>query len=117
MIIRLRESQLFTTDPAKRFADRYDVPESVWKEMWGRHVLLGYTTAEMAGLYQVLTGKKINKRAVKRWLTRTHIYTLTIPVLKQGTEAVTLEFFGKYQRDVLNEVIKFSGMTKNKKLV
>lgn len=114
MLIKL-DSQLFTTHPARRFANKYAVPETMWMELWKRYKMLEYTPAEMAEYFQIKTGKSIKKRQVKRWVFLTEIFAITKPARDMGAQVVNTEIFGIYEGKVIDEIMKHikSGGTKN----
>lgn len=112
MIIKLQASKLFTQDPAERFAKEFNVKESVWNELWKRHMVLEYTPQELCEYLLIKTGKKTNPRTMSRWVMRSEVYFKANPVVKMGAETVMSEFFGELEGFVIGEVVRqmrFSG--------
>lgn len=112
MIILIQNSQLFTRNPADRFAEEYSTTPDVWDELWKRHKLLGYSSKELRDYFHLRVGRKPNKNAIRKWILRTEIYTKTRPLIGMGVRAVQSEFFGPLERHVIWEVTKnmrFSG--------
>lgn len=106
MIIHLTKSQLFTVDPADRFAGEYGVSPKVWREMWRRYKLLDYTPVDLAAFYHFTIGSKISTRAINRWITRTEIYCLSTIVTQKGVRVVKSEYFKEFEQDVMKEITK-----------
>jgi len=115
MIILLTKSILFTQDPAVRFSKRYDKPVELWKEIYRRYKIMGYTVEEAGDLYHVKTGSRINSKALRRWIWRSEIYEMSIPVVKRGCEVVKSDFFKHHEDYVVSELTKnISGAPNNR---
>lgn len=119
MIIYLPSSELFTVEPAKRFAMAYDVPEQVWLNVWIKHKIYDFEFPELLEYTEFKCGKKISKRALRRWITRTEVYSRAIDVIKVGGTTVTSSFFGSLESFVIKELLKNikSSGTKNSRSI
>lgn len=106
MIILIKKSELFTLDPDIRFARSNHVDIGLWKEMWRRHKLLGYTFREMSELFELKTKRPISRQNVKRWVLRTEIYSKSKPIIDKGCESVNSEYFGQMEWFVIKELVK-----------
>lgn len=119
MLIRIKNSRLFNTNPAKRFADEYGVPEQLWHELWKRHKLLDYTVADIAEYYHIKVGKPIRRRYIKRWLFLGEIYILSKPARDMGAEVINTELFGPFEQRVIDEITRHmkSGSTHDSRIM
>ncbi len=106
MIIKLRESQLFTTDPAQRFADTYRVSEDIYRELWKRYNLLEYSIAELCEVYYIKVGRPINKRTMSEWMFRGKVYSKVSGKIKMGAQAVNSNVFEELEQRVIKELLK-----------
>lgn len=106
MIILIRKSELFTSDPDKRFSRRYKTKQGIWKEMWRRHTILAYSLTDMSDYCELKTGIRLPNQSLKRWIHRTKVYVLTKPILDKGCESVNSSFFGDLETFVLKELTK-----------
>lgn len=106
MLLKLRKSALFNTDPAKRFAQQYDVALSLWLELWKRHKVLDYSINEMTEYFRIKSGKTIKRRQVKRWIFLTEVYMLTKPARDKKAEVISTELFGDLEQKVVLEVTR-----------
>jgi hypothetical protein len=106
MIILIRKSELFTIDPDIRFSNINHVELGLWKEMWRRFKILGYTTKELQEYYELKTKKQISSKSVKRWILRTDIYSRTKPIIDMGCESLNSNFFDELEWFVVKELIK-----------
>ncbi len=105
MILQLKESKLFTTDTALRFAKEYRVSPRIWNEVWKRH-LEGVDSEALAGYILYKTGHKIKVTVVNEWLIKTEIYCRANHVIRMGVRVVQSEFFGIYEDFILKEVLR-----------
>ena len=114
MLIKINNSQLFNTNPSIRFANQYEVPETLWNELWKRYKLLGYTPEEMTEYFEIKTKKQIRKRQVNRWIFLTEIYFVVKPARDMGAKVVNTSLFGKQEDKVIYEIVRHmkSGSTK-----
>lgn len=119
MIIKLRTSQLFITDPSIRFAKEYGVPHTLWKEMWRRYKDLEYTVADLCDYFELKTKRRPKSNSIRRWLRRSMIYWLANIAIKKGAHAVVSEYFEEYEQDVIKEITKHirRGATKNSTII
>ncbi len=119
MIILITKSELFTIDPDLRFARQYGVSKGVWKELWRRNKLLGYTNKELREYFLLKTGKQIAHKSMNRWIMRTEIYSKTKPVLDMGCESLNSNYFEKLEWFVIKELLKNlqSSVHKNSKIL
>jgi hypothetical protein len=112
MIVLIQNSQLFTRNPADRFAEEYGTTPDTWDEIWKRHKLMGYTPKELKEYFILKVGKRPNKNAIRKWILRTEIYSKTQPLIRSGVRAVRSEYFGDLEKHVIWEITKnmrFSG--------
>ena len=106
MIIKVNQSQLFTTDPALRFADTYKVSEDIYRELWRRYRLLEYSIPELCEIFYIKVGHLINSRAMSEWMFRGKIYSKVIDKISKGAQAIDSEIFEELEQRVLNELFK-----------
>ena len=106
MIIRLSESKLFTTHPSFRFADKYLVSPDIYQELWRRYRLLEYSIPELCEFYYIKVGTPIDKAYMDKWMFRGAVYMKAQEVMKKGVECVNSEFFGDYERRLIEELLK-----------
>jgi len=119
MILIIKQSKLFSVEPAKRFANEHKVPEDTWKELWRRYKFNEYSTTEMCEIFYIKTGKPISRRVMNRWIFRMNVYLKIKPMSDKGVEAVNSSFFGPLEERVVAEVMKHlkSGDAKNTRIV
>ena len=119
MLIKIKHSQLFSTDPCKRFSKEYNVPETMWIELWKRHKLLDYTISDLVDYFNIKTGRRIKRRNVERWLFLGEIYVVTKPARDKGAEVISTEIFGVLEGRVIEEITRHlkSGSTKDSRLM
>lgn len=119
MLINLTKSDLFTVDPAVRFARNYDVPQQLWTEMWRKYKLLDFTHKELREYFQMKTARRISQRNLNRWIFRSEIYSMARPMMKEGVKTVNSYFFKEYELKVQNEIIKHLkyGVTKDSRIM
>lgn len=115
MIILIKKSEIFYVDPDLRFAKFNHVNNGLWKELWRRYKILGYTKTELAEYFELKTKKTISNQNIKRWIFRTEIYSLTKPMVDKGCEAVNSNFFGDLEWFVIKELTKSIKSSVNKK--
>jgi hypothetical protein len=111
MLLKLYDSKLFTEDTAIRFGEQYHVKRKIWNEIWKR-ALAGYDDEALAGYFIYKTGKMISANSIRRWLIKTEIYCKANHIMLMGVRVVQSEYFGEYERFVLEEVLrnmKYSG--------
>lgn len=106
MIITIRKSQLFITDPAIRFAKEYAVPQEAWNEMWRRYKLLGYSPSDMRDYIFIKYARNLTSDAINRWIKRGEVYTIAKPLIKMGVIHVNSAIFKDYEEYVMNEMVK-----------
>lgn len=104
MIINLRQSTLFTSDPRDRFDEKYGV--KIWADIWKRYKNLDYTTQDICDLYLIRTGERIKPQTIRRWLWRTEVYFKAKTVLDGGASCVRSSFFGSLEDEVVRELLK-----------
>lgn len=119
MIIDITQSKLFMTEPDERFSREFNLPRGMWKELWKRYILMGYTQAELREYFFIKTKRQLSEPSVCRWIIRTRIYSITAPVVKMGAKHVNSNIFGDLEPYVLKEMTKHikSGASKNPKAV
>ncbi len=117
MIIKLKESKLFTKDPAIRFADEYRISPEIYKELWRRYKLLEYSIPELCEVFYIKVGRPMKRKNMDEWMFRGNIYMLTYDKMKIGVEIVNSSFFGEYEQRVMKELLKHmkSGETRSVK--
>jgi len=106
MIIHLRKSKLFTTDPAKRFAKEFNVSEDVWVKAWLKYKVMGLSVPEVCEYVYIKTGRKPSYNSINRWIVRTEIYSISKEAFKMGAQIVKSDFFGIYEQNVINELVR-----------
>lgn len=106
MIIYLEKSTLFTKDPDIRFSEHYHLPRGNWSVLWSRYRLLDYSYRELQDLLAIRTGLKIGKKAIKRWIWRAEIYSITLPYLNKGVKSITSNVFGENEIKLIKELAK-----------
>jgi hypothetical protein len=102
---------LFTEDTAVRFGRQYHVKKRIWNEIWKR-ALDGYDDEALAGYFIYKTGKFISAISIRRWIIKTEIYCRANHIMLMGVRVCQSEYFGDYEKYVLEEVLKnmrFSG--------
>jgi len=120
MLIRIDKSELFTKDPAERFARRFNVPNTLWTELWMRYSIKDYTVKDLQEYMYIKTQIKPRKRVFQRWIKRTEVFMKTRDALKKGATTVVSSFFGKDEEYVVNELlknVKSSGMKSSRSWV
>lgn len=119
MLIRINNSRLFDTNPAKRFAEEYDVDEKLWNEIWKRYKLLDYTVEDLSDLFHIKTGKQIKRRYIKRWIFLGEIYILAKPARDMGAQVINTELFGEFEQKVIEEITRHlrSGSTTDSRIM
>lgn len=119
-MLKLHDSELFTTDPAIRFARQYKVDKTIWNEVWKRHLAGSEDDECLAGYILYKTNKRITVRTLRRWLARTEIYCRANHVMLMGVRVVKSEFFGVYEDFIIKEVLsnmKYAGTLNSRILV
>jgi hypothetical protein len=106
MIINLTESKMFTEHPDGRFAKYYGVQEGLWTEMWRRYRILEYEIKDLQDFFYVKTAKEINERMITKWIWRTQIYMRANEAMRHGARAVSSEWFGALEHDLLVQLLK-----------
>jgi len=112
MIIKIKESELFTKEPNIRFSVQYKVEPTIWTELWKRYKLLGYSINELREYYELITKKKLHEDNdvanfyLTRWIWRTEVFSIAQPAIKKGAETVVSSYFGDYEWDVIKELTK-----------
>jgi hypothetical protein len=117
MIIHLPASDLFTVEPAKRFAKEYGVPETVWIQIWLKHKVYDFEFHELHDYALFKCGKPISKKSLNRWIKRTEVYSRAI---ESGAVTVVSSFFGDLEDFVLKELLKqmrFSGSKNSRSII
>lgn len=120
MIIYLPKSDLFTVEPAKRFAKEYTVPEEVWLNIWIKHKIYDFEFKELYEYAIFKCGKTISKKSLRRWILRTEVYSRARDVTKLGGTTVTSSYFGELEGFVLKELLKqmrFSGSKNSRSII
>jgi len=106
MIIHIKKSTLFTVDPDIRFSKEYGLPLGTLKALYRRHKMLGYSTNDLCEFYKINTGKETSKKSIKRWMWRTEVYAMTLPIINKGVETVVSSFFKDHEWKVIKEITK-----------
>lgn len=106
MIIYLPKSDLFTVEPAKRFAKEYTVPEQVWIAIWLKHKVYDFEFKELHEYAHFKCGRPISKKALRRWIMRTEVFSRARDVIKHGGTTVVSSYFGDLEGFVLKELLK-----------
>ena len=106
MIIHIRKSKIFTIEPAKRFAKEFNVDDKVWIDCWLKYKRLGLSIPELCDYVHWKTGRKPSYNSISRWIVRTEIYSISREVVKMGACTVNSKFFGIYEQNVIDELVK-----------
>lgn len=106
MIIHLPKSDLFTIEPAKRFAKEYGVPEEVWIHIWLRHKIYDFTFNELHDYTLFKCKRQVSRKSLRRWILRTEVYSRARDVTKLGGTTVVSSYFGELEDFVLKELLK-----------
>jgi hypothetical protein len=119
MLIKLHNSRLFDTSPAIRFGEQYQVPETLWTELWKRYKLLDYSIADLSDYFHLKSGKPIKRRYMKRWIFLNEIYILAKPARDMGANVINTELFGDLEDRVVEEITRHmkSGSTSNSRIM
>lgn len=104
MIINLKKSVLFTSNPSERFNKKYNT--NLWDKVWYRYKTLDYSPEELGEYFHIKTGVRVHPQSMRRWIWRMEIYNKTQPVLKRGAECVVSSFFGEHEEEVIRELSK-----------
>lgn len=119
MILNIRNSSIFTNEPAVRFAKEYGLPTGVWSEIWRRYKLLDYTNTEIKDYVFIKYGRNLTYPAVGRWIKRGEVYLITKPLIAKGVVHVNSVIFKEYEEYVMNELVRplKDGATKKSKSI
>ncbi len=120
MIIHLPSSDLFTVEPAKRFAREYGVAEDIWIKIWLKHKVYDFTKDELHEYAEFKCGRPINRRTIKRWIKRTEVYSRARDVTKLGGTTVVSSFFGDLEEFVIRELLqnmRFNGKKSSRSII
>lgn len=119
MLIKIRSSRLFTTDPARRFAEEYGVAQTLWAELWKRYKLLEYTIEDLADYFQMKAGRQIRRRSIKRWVMLSEVYAMSKTARESGAKVINTQMFGSLEQHVIYEVTRHmkSGNTHNSRIM
>lgn len=104
MILKLRESKLFTEDPALRFADAYHVTENIYRELWRRHRDLEYSISELCEFFYIRVGMPIKKKKMDEWMFMGRVYMKVERIMEKGALSVDSSFFGELEERLLNKL-------------
>lgn len=97
---------LFTKDPAIRFSVYFKCKESIWREVWKKYKILGFTEKEANAYLTIKINKEIEARRFKRWINRTEVYILAQNAVKSGAKEVNIKYFAPYDEFVRKEIFK-----------
>lgn len=106
MIIHLKGSIIFTTEPAKRFAREYNVPEEAWLSIWIRHKIYDFEFDELVDYAEFKCGKPIHRNTIRRWIKLTEVFSRSYDVLKKGGTTVVSSYFGDLEEFVVRELLR-----------
>lgn len=106
MLIHLTKSKLFTIDPSKRFGKEFNVDEHVWTDCWLKYKLYHFNKKELRDYVEFKTGRKPSISSIERWIIRSEIYTIARKALKMDAKVVQSYFFEKYEKQVIDELLK-----------
>ena len=70
---------------------------------------------ELREYTHIKTGRRPSRNCINRWIIRTELYSMAQDVLKLGGFIVVSSYFGKYEKEVINELtrgMRFSGTQK-----
>ncbi len=106
MIINITKSQIFTKDPAIRFAKEYSLPLKTWGEFWRRYKLLEYSNGDLRDFLFIKHARNLSPSSINRWIMRGRVYDLIHTHHKNGVEHVNTIIFGDLEEIVINELVK-----------
>ena len=106
MIINIRQSKIFTKDPAVRFSAEYGLSKEVWPEVWKRYKLLHYSNGDLRDYLFVKYARNLSYPVMGRWLQRGEIYMITKPLIKEGIVHVNSAIFKEQEEYVINELVR-----------
>ena len=120
MIINLTKSKMFRQEPAKRFAKEYGVSEEVWLNIWIKYKVYDFEPKELLDYAHFKLGKPIEAQSLKRWIFRTEVYSIARDYIKVGGQAVVSSVFGKFEEDLIKELLqnmRFNGNKNSKSII
>lgn len=106
MIISIRKSKIFTTDPAVRFAKEYGLQKNVWNEVWRRYKLLNYSNGDIRDYLFLKYARNLSFNSMNRWITRGEVYVIVKPLIEMGVVHVNTVIFKEYEEYVMNELVR-----------
>jgi len=106
MIILLANSDLFTRDPDRRFSEAQGVRPGVWRDLYRRRKLMGYSVQDIRDFYLVKCGKTISRQAVHDWLWRTDVYAKARPLIAKGARSVASSYFGEHEPTLVKQLTR-----------
>lgn len=106
MIIDITRSKIFKVAPSNRFSNEYGLPKDVWTEVWRRYKLLEYSNGDLRDFIFIKYGRNLTWEAMKRWIQRAEVYSISHPLIEKGVIHVQSSIFGDYEEYVMNELVK-----------
>jgi hypothetical protein len=120
MILNIRKSNIFKTNPAERFAKEYQLPFEAWNEVWRRYKLLEYSHKDIKDYLFIKYARNLNPKSIDRWILRTEVYGIASPLIEKGVEHVNSEIFKQYEQqlmDYLFQTMKSSGQGQSRIII
>lgn len=107
MIIPL-DKKVFTQDPYKAFAERYDCNPKLWYEIYNRrYVWHQYEVPILCEYFKLKTKLPIDDRTIRRWIKRTQVYNKAQHAIRKGAKQVSYDYFDTIvTRKELNDMTK-----------
>jgi hypothetical protein len=116
MILDITRSNLFTKDPAERFAKVNSVSPKLFNELWRRHTQLEYSIPELCMYFHIKVGVPISDRKMNEWIFRNRIYMRAQSALKVGAKAVNSDYFGDLEERLLRKLTEHMKYRETKSL-
>lgn len=86
--------KLFAEDPYSAFAAQHNVKPKLWEEMYHkRYLWYQYEIPVLSEYFNLVTGKRLHERTIRRWIKRTELYNRAQFAKQKGVEEVSPEYF------------------------
>lgn len=88
---------VFHIPPTRRFAKKMKVEPNFWEDMYRKKKFWGYSNGELQEWFEFKTkGRKINSRAVDRWIARQEVFNTAQSLIKKGEKTAHIKLFGNH---------------------
>lgn len=86
--------RIFTEDPHKAFATRYNVSPKLWYEIYNtRFMWHQYEIPILCEYFKLKTQIDVHERTIRRWIKRTQLYNKAQIAKRRGAREVNTDFF------------------------